>query len=63
MLRFSDLEREKGLDLTRTHIWRLQKEGKFPQPIRVTGGRAVYWIESEIDAYIEGMIAARDAKG
>jgi prophage regulatory protein len=61
MLRFSDLELEKGIDLTRNHIWRLEKAGKFPRPIRVTGGRAVYWIEEEIDEYIRDMMAKRDA--
>jgi hypothetical protein len=34
----------------------------FPRPVQVLeGGRAVAWPESEIAAYVESRIAARDA--
>ena len=42
-------------------VWRLVKAGKLPQPVKLFGGRAVGWIESEIDAAIESRIAAHDA--
>ena len=35
-------------------------EGKFPRPVK-TGKRGVAWVESEIDAWIERLIAVRDA--
>jgi predicted DNA-binding transcriptional regulator AlpA len=33
--------------------------GLFPRPIKIGGGRNA-WIESEVDAYIEARIVARD---
>ncbi|MHB1087100.1 MAG: helix-turn-helix transcriptional regulator [Minisyncoccota bacterium] len=35
-------------------------EGRFPRPVQLTS-RRVGWVESEIDAWIEGRIARRDA--
>ena len=39
--------------LSRSTIYRLMREGRFPLPIRV-GPRAVRWLESEIDEYLAG---------
>jgi predicted DNA-binding transcriptional regulator AlpA len=50
----------KGLDLDDTTIWRKTKSGEFPKHIIVGNKRA--WVETEIDAYIEGLVAKRDAK-
>ncbi len=37
--------------LSRSTLWRLIKAGQFPKPIKL-GGRAVGWIEEEIDEWI-----------
>ncbi|TPM11282.1 AlpA family transcriptional regulator [Mesorhizobium sp. B2-3-11] len=49
----------KGIGFSRPHIWRLMKAGEFPKPIKLGSSRNA-WLESEIDAYIERKIAARD---
>jgi hypothetical protein len=49
----------KGIDLDPTTIWRKEKAGEFPKHVLVGNRRA--WVESEIDSYIEGLIANRDA--
>jgi prophage regulatory protein len=41
-------------------IKQLVAEGKFPRPIKI-GARAVGWLESEIAAWQQERIAARDA--
>lgn len=38
--------------LSRTTLWRLEREGKFPSR-RKLSGNAVGWLESEVDAWIE----------
>jgi Prophage CP4-57 regulatory protein (AlpA) len=50
----------RGIDLDSTTIWRKEKAGEFPKHVLV-GNRRV-WVETEIDAYIEGLVAKRDAK-
>jgi len=36
-------------------IYRLMAEGKFPKSVNL-GGRSVFWIESEIDEFIQNSI-------
>ena len=36
-------------------IYRLMAEGKFPQSVNL-GGRSVFWVESEIDEFIDKSI-------
>lgn len=45
-----------------TTLWRRVRAGTFPKPIKLSGGKygAVGWIESEVTAWIEARIAARD---
>lgn len=40
---------------SRSTIYQLVAEGKFPKPIRL-GERAVAWLESEVDAWIASRI-------
>lgn len=54
------LKELKGIPYSRPHLHRLIKAGQFPRPIKLGLNRNA-WIEEEIDAYIEGRIAARDA--
>ena len=45
---------------SKTQRWRLTKAGKFPRPVK-QGCRNTY-IESEIEEYVAGLIADRDAR-
>ena len=47
--------------LGKTTLYALLKQSQFPHPISL-GLRAVGWIESEIEAWIQEKIDARDQK-
>ena len=55
LIRFAEVRRRTGF--SKTWIYRLISEGRFPTPVR-TGTRAVVFVESEIDAWIAARIAA-----
>ncbi|MDN0120009.1 AlpA family transcriptional regulator [Yersinia frederiksenii] len=40
-------------------IYRLMSQGRFPRPTKL-GRRAVAWVESEVDSWIDARIAERD---
>ena len=48
--------------LSGMEIWRREKAGEFPQRVKL-GPNSVGWVETEIDAYLEQLVAARDAGG
>ena len=41
--------------LSNSTLYRLIKNGSFPEPVKVTGCRAVAWRTDELDAWIEGL--------
>lgn len=43
----------------RTTIWKLIKQNKFPQPVKI-GGNRVAFVDSEIGAWIDEQIQFRD---
>lgn len=43
----------------RTTIWKLIKQNKFPQPVKI-GGNRVAFVDSEICSWIDEQIAERD---
>lgn len=43
----------------RTKLWQLTKDGRFPKPIKIDGG--VGYLEHEVDEWIAGLAAQRDA--
>jgi prophage regulatory protein len=47
---------EKRVGLTRSPIYARIKAGNFPKPISLGGGKAVGWIESEIDAWLNAQV-------
>jgi len=51
--------RARGIKDSKPTIYRKIKAGKFPTP--VYPGKSPAWPEHEIDAYIVGLIAQRDA--
>ena len=42
---------------SRSSLYKLIGEGRFPRPISV-GGRARFWVESEVDGWVEARIAS-----
>ena len=64
LLSYDELKPEKGITYSKTQLWRLEKEARFPRRVSLTGnpnGRSA-WLESEIDEWIKDRIAQRDAK-
>lgn len=47
--------------LSRVHIGRLEKAGKFPRRVKISEAR-VGWISSEIDDFLRGRAALREGK-
>ena len=45
-------EVEQRAALTRTPLYERIAQGKFPAPIKLSGGRSVRWVEAEIEAWI-----------
>ena len=59
-LRISEVQARTGLSRSTIYAW--SAEGRFPAPVRL-GGRAVGWIESEIDAWLRERIAESRGEG
>jgi predicted DNA-binding transcriptional regulator AlpA len=59
-LDYEDL-RAKGIKWSKTTLWRKEraKPPQFPKRVPLSPSR-VAWVESEIDAYMAGLIAKRD---
>lgn len=54
LLRFSEVQAKVGL--SRTTLWRLERENQFPKRKRI-GKNSVGWLESEIDEWIASRAA------
>ena len=54
----AEVERRTGL--SKTTRWRLEKDRRFPQRVKISPRRVV-WLQSEIDAWIEARAAERGA--
>lgn len=59
ILRLPEVERRTGL--RRATIYRRAGEGTFPKPVRM-GPNSTGWFESEIDAFLAEIAAARDVQ-
>lgn len=55
LIRIGEVQHRTGF--SRSQIYRLMAMGKFPCPIRASEATSV-WIESEVQSWIEGRIAA-----
>ena len=51
--------KSRGVPYSKPHLWRLERVGKFPKRVPIGPSRYGY-VESEIDAYINELIEARD---
>lgn len=49
---------EERTGLARSTIYQMVNEGRFPRPVRL-GGRAVAWLETEINDWVDARIAER----
>lgn len=53
---------EKRIGLTRSPLYARIKAGTFPKPIQLGNGKAVGWIEAEIEAWLaEQILKSRTA--
>ena len=58
LLRWPEVEARVGI--CKSYMYILRKSGKFPSPVKIIhGGRAVGWLESDVDRFIEGRISNR----
>jgi prophage regulatory protein len=62
-IRFLSFDELKGFGINycRPHIWRLEREGKFPRRVPI-GEARIAWVESEIVAWQQQRIKVRDEK-
>jgi prophage regulatory protein len=58
LLSYDDLE-PRGIRFSRVHLHRLERAGLFPQHVKIGAGNFIAWFEDEIDAYLDGLAAAR----
>lgn len=56
LIRFKEFQDRIGYG--RTRIYELIREGRLPAPVKLPGGRASAWLESDVDA-----VVARIASG
>lgn len=51
----------RRVGISRTTVWQLIRDGKFPRLVQITPKRKGF-VDSEIDAWINARIAERDAE-
>lgn len=59
VLRIKDVVEEYGL--SRTSIWRKENLGSFPKRVRLGAGRAVGWLRSDLEAWLQSLKASAPA--
>lgn len=60
ILSYNDLSADKGITYSKAHLWRLEREGRFPKRVPLGGARHG-WLDSEIDEWLAECVAHRDA--
>ncbi len=45
----------KVTGLSRTSIWRKEKDGTFPKRVRLGSGRAIGWTRASVEQWVEGL--------
>lgn len=58
LIRLSEVQKRTGY--SKAWIYRLLKENRFPQSVKI-GARAIAFVESEVDDWISQRIEERDA--
>jgi prophage regulatory protein len=59
LLSFDDLK-ARGINYSRSQLYRKAKAGTFPKPIRLGENRSAFH-EDEVEAWLQERLAARDA--
>lgn len=62
VLRWPEVHKITGIARNTAHTLARSNPPKFPKPIKL-GERSSGWLLSEINAWLQGRIAERDAKG
>jgi predicted DNA-binding transcriptional regulator AlpA len=60
-VRYRDLA-PLGIQFSRTHLERLEKDGAFPKRVQITPGGSIGWVRTEIEAFAQRAIASRPAQ-
>jgi prophage regulatory protein len=60
LIRLREVMQKTGL--SRSYVYDLSKKGQFPKPLKLTE-RSSAWIESEVQAWIDGRIKQREEMG
>jgi prophage regulatory protein len=61
ILSYDELRPLKGIPYSKVHLWRLEREQKFPKRVPLSESRHG-WLESEIDDWLLERMAARSVK-
>jgi len=61
LLSYDELRSQKGIPYSKVHLWRLERQGKFPRRVRLGESRHG-WLESEIDDWVLERMAARNVE-
>lgn len=59
ILSYDDLK-ARGINYSKVHLWRLERDKKFPKRVPLSESRHG-WLETEIDGWLAERIAARPA--
>jgi prophage regulatory protein len=59
-LRIDEVKRATGLGHAK--IYAMMAEGKFPRQVKILNSKSVAWLGSEIEAWQQAQVAARDAQ-
>jgi prophage regulatory protein len=51
--------RERGIPFSRTHLARLERDGRFPRRVRISA-RRIGWLSDELDEFLQARAAERD---
>lgn len=61
ILSYDELKPLKGIPYSKPHLWRLEREGKFPKHVPLGESRHG-WLKSEIDDWLLERMAARNVE-
>lgn len=59
LLSYDELRPQKGIPYSKVHIWRLEREGRFPKRVPL-GANRHGWVDTEIDDWLVARAASRN---